>query len=100
MKQDNFLKLSLPLIYIVLFLINGCDSNKSKEQEIIGEWKAHWETKADKTMPELNGDNLKMTGLVNFMDNGKVEICAFGYEGCIFSNDTLKNTLNWKLDDT
>ena len=34
------------------------------------------------------------------MDNGKVEISAFGYDGCIFSDDTLKNILNWKLDDT
>jgi hypothetical protein len=100
MKQDNFLKLSLPLISVILFLINGCDSNKSKEHNIIGEWKAHWETAADESMPELNGENLKMTGLVKFMDNGKVEICAFGYDGCIFSDDTLKNTLNWKLDDT
>lgn len=100
MKQYNFLKLSLLLISIVLFLINGCDSNKSKELEIIGEWKAYWETTADETMPELNGDNLKMTGVVKFMDNGKVEICAFGYKGCIFSDDTLKNTLNWILDDT
>lgn len=99
MKNDNLLKLSLASISIILFLINGCDSNKSKELEIIGEWKAYWETTADETTPELNGDNLKMDGLVKFMDNGKVEICAFGYEGCIFSDDTLKNTLNWKLED-
>ena len=100
MKRDNFLRLFLSLISIVFFMINGCNSTKSREQQIIGEWNAHWETKADESMPELAEENLKMDGLIKFMENGKVEISAFGYAGCIFSDDTLKNTLNWKLEET
>jgi len=98
MKKDIFLRLLFPLLFI-LISINGCDTKKSKEEVIIGEWKAHWQTKADENMPELNGENLNMNGLIKFMENGQVEISAFGYEGCIFSDDTLRNILNWKIDD-
>lgn len=80
-------------------MIGGCEVKNSKEQEIIGEWKASWETKADETIPTQYGENLKMDGRIKFMENGTVEIVAYGYEGCIFSDDTLTNTLNWKLDD-
>lgn len=98
--KDGFLKFAIPLMSIIFFLLYGCDIKKSKQQEIVGEWQASWETTADDQIPGSVGDNLKMNGLVNFMEDGKVEISAFGYEGCIFSSDTLKNTLNWKLDDT
>jgi acylphosphatase len=98
--KDYFLRFLIPFMSIIIFLLYGCDIKKSKQQEIVGEWKASWETTADDQIPGSVGDNLKMNGLVNFMEDGKVEISAFGYEGCIFSSDTLKNTLNWKLDDT
>ena len=67
---------------------------------IVGEWKAHWETKFDEDMPELTPENLTMNGVINFKPDGKVDIAAFGYQGCIFSDDTIKNTLNWKIDDS
>jgi hypothetical protein len=100
MKQHNFFKLKLlPFISILFFMMNGCEVKNSKEMDIVGEWSAYWETKADESIPHKNGDNLKMDGRIKFMENGKVEIVAFGYEGCIFSDDTLTNTLNWKLDE-
>ena len=98
MKRTDFI-----IIFIVSFLlilVNGCNSNKSKEQQLLGEWKAHWETKASQDLPDINRDNLEMNGILKFMENGQVEISAFGYEGCIFSDDTLKNVLAWKLDDS
>jgi len=100
MMKDNFLRVSIILISTAMFSIYGCNSNKSKQQELVGEWKAYWETTADDQIPGVSEENLKMDGFINFMENGKVEISAFGYEGCIFSSDTLKNTLRWKLDDT
>ncbi len=99
MKQYNFFKLALPFVSILVFMIDGCEVKNSKEKEIIGEWHAYWETKADESIPMQNDEHLKMDGRINFMRNGKVEIMAFGYEGCIFSDDTLTNTLNWKIDD-
>lgn len=100
MKYGNFLRLSLPLVSALFFLISGCDSKSNKELEILGEWRAYWETSFDESMPELTSDCMKMNGIMNFMPDGKVEISAFGYEGCIFSDDTLKNILHWKLEDT
>ena len=100
MKRDNFLRFSLPMISAIIFLIGGCNSKLNREQEILGEWNAHWETDFDESMPDLTSDNLKMNGILNFMPDGKVEISAFGYAGCIFSDDTLKNVLNWKLEDS
>ena len=100
MKKKHFLWLSLPMISILAIATAACDAKKTREQEIIGEWKAHWETSLEEGMPALSEDNLKMNGLIIFRPDGKVDISAFGYEGCIFSDDTLTNTLHWKLDDT
>lgn len=99
MKQDNFLKFSL-IISVFSLSIFGCSPQKSQEEKILGQWQAHWVTEADESLPGLEGDNLHMNGFITFMDDGKVEISAFGYDGCIFSDDTLNNTLNWKIDDT
>jgi hypothetical protein len=84
----------------MLISLFGCNSNQKKEDQILGEWKAHWETKADESFSELKAENLQMEGLINFSPDGKVEIAAFGYKGCIFSDDTLRNVLNWKIDDS
>jgi hypothetical protein len=100
MKQNNFLKFTIPFLSIVLLSMNSCSPQKSKEELIIGEWKAHWETQADESLPGLIGDNLKMNGMITFQDDGKVEISAFGYDGCIFSDDTLKHILSWKIENS
>lgn len=100
MKHYIFFKLALSTFCVLFLFVTGCSSKKSKNDTLIGEWNAHWETTADESLPGIDGDNLKMNGDIKFMNNGKVEISAYGFDGCIFSDDTLKNTLNWKLDDT
>ena len=100
MKQSNFFRLSISIISGLLFLMNSCGPEKSKEDLIVGDWNARWEAKPDESLPDLGGENLKMNGLVKFMEDGQVEICAYGFDGCIFSSDTLRNILSWKLDDT
>ena len=100
MKQYTFFRVALPVISILYLSVAGCSSNRSNEDKIVGEWKAHWETKADDNFSELKAENLKMEGFMRFNADGKVEIAAFGYEGCIFSDDTMRNVLNWKIDDS
>ncbi len=78
----------------------SCHSVNNEQQQLIGEWKAHWETGSNESLPNVTNKNLKMNGLMKFMDNGQVEVLAYGYEGCVFSNDTLKNMLSWKLDNS
>ena len=100
MKQNIFFRYSIAILLLFLFIGFGCGLKKSKEEVILGEWKAHWETAADESLPGIDGESLKMNGKIRFMNDGKVEISAFGFDGCIFSDDTLNNILNWKLDDT
>ena len=98
MKQLDFFRLSIITFSFLLF--DACSPEKSREEMIIGEWQAHWETKPDESFPNLVGDDLQMNGLIKFDEDGKVEISAFGFDGCIFSDDTMTNVLNWKIEDT
>ena len=100
MKQNRFFSLSISVVFGLLVFVNCCGPKKDREELIIGDWNAYWETKPDESLPGLAGENLKMNGIVKFMDDGKAEIYAYGFEGCIFSDDTLKSIINWKLDDT
>lgn len=99
MKQDTFFRIALPVISAMYLYVAGCNSNQSNEEKIVGEWKAYWETKADENFSELKAENLRMEGIMRFNADGKVEISAYGYAGCIFSDDTMRNVLRWKLDD-
>lgn len=100
MKHKALINLSFFILLFAVFLTVGCSKNESKEEIILGKWKAHWETQPDESFSGIEGENLKMNGEIQFMENGKVEISAYGFDGCIFSDDTLNNILNWKLDDT
>ena len=98
MRRSNFYSISL--VTMIMVSMVACDSHTSKESQLIGEWRAHWETSAQGHLPKIHSNNLSMNGLVKFMDNGQVEVSAYGYKGCIFSDDTLKEMLHWKLDDS
>ena len=100
MRQYNFLVRSSSFFIFTLLFLFHCSPKESKDELILGKWDAHWETKPDENLPNLIGDNLKMNGVINFMADGKVEISAYGFQGCIFSDDTLKNLLNWKIEDS
>ena len=81
---------------LIPFMLSTCKMDQSKK--IVGSWKAYWEAKIN-DLSDVKAENLKMEGDIQFFKDGRVEISAYGYEGCIFSYDTLKNILNWKLDD-
>lgn len=100
MKQAYFLRSVFAFSFFILSILAGCSGNKAKEKTILGQWNAHWQTEADASLPGLTDENLHMTGVINFMEDGKVEISAFGFDGCIFYEDTLMNTLNWKISDS
>lgn len=100
MKRINFLNVIIAVLPLSFFILEGCGSMQSKKELIVGEWTAHWETVPDESLPGIAGENLKMNGAINFRESGKVEISAYGFQGCIFSDDTMRNTLNWELADT
>jgi len=100
MKRDSIFRIAIPVLTATLITLTGCSHSDNKEASIIGEWKANWETKADESFSEIATENLRMEGIIRFNPDGKVEISAYGYDGCIFSDDTLRHVLNWKLDDS
>jgi len=86
------------LVGYVFFIINKPDKErKDKQQMLVGEWKAKWETTAE-SFPEVDGiKDFTMQGKLIFGDNGRVSIAAFGFPGCIFSADTMQHELNWRI---
>ena len=85
--------------FLSFLLLNVSCENQGKREEaaLLGRWNALWETTMD-DLGNIDSKNLRMHGLVQFNKNGKVEIEAFGHDGCVFSSDTLKNQLQWKLE--
>ena len=100
MKRLNFFSVVFSILPLSLFLLQSCGFKQSKEEIIVGEWNAHWETVPDESLPGIAGENLKMNGAIHFQESGKVDISAYGFQGCIFSDDTMNNTLNWELADS
>ena len=61
----------------------------------MGEWKAKWTT-LPASFPGVEGVDFEMDGVVQFTADS-ITISAYGYEGCIFSEDTLTHTLKWQI---
>jgi hypothetical protein len=100
MKRLNFFSVVISILPLLFFILHSCGFKQSKEEIIVGEWSAHWETVPDESLPGISGENLKMKGAIHFRESGKVDISAYGFQGCIFSDDTMINTLNWELADS
>ena len=60
----------------------------------IGQWNAIWVFRHSDHGNDRNGN---MQGQMVFHENGVVGIEARGYPGCVFSSDTIKNELMWKV---
>lgn len=82
-------------ILIASSIIVSCSDQKNNELE--GEWNVQWVTDPA-SYPDVDASiNFTMNGKFTFEKSGKLTIDAYGYEGCIFSNDTLSHSLNWKV---
>jgi hypothetical protein len=65
----------------------------AQSSQLEGKWDAVWRIQ-DVSMSKAQ--NNSMRGQMNFKSNGRVEVVAYGYPGCLFSHDTIKNELQWK----
>ncbi|MDN5201589.1 hypothetical protein QQ008_09460 [Fulvivirgaceae bacterium BMA10] len=84
-------------LVLLVFGVFSCESSKNKTDLLLGTWDATWKLK-DKEVLNIKGiDCAVMNGEISFDHNGQVKIRAFGHEGCIFSQDTMLNTMTWKL---
>lgn len=75
----------------------GCSGpDKERPAEWMGEWTAQWKTDSA-SFADIEGiTSFTMPGKITF-DEEKVNIKAFGFEGCAFSSDTLDHSLLWKV---
>lgn len=74
-----------------IFLMACAGGKGEKSADLDGTWTAMWETNPVEgfTANTMNGQ---------FIFNGdKLNIKAFGFEGCVFYPDTLDHVLNWKI---
>lgn len=69
-----------------------------KSASLKGTWNAEWEMMTSPSAPG-KPESHRMNGFMQFKDNGSVSITIYGYQGCIFSSDTIHNELNYKIED-
>lgn len=80
----------LPVILIIIVL-TSCSSSKE-------EYAAEWETNPASFAGVTDVSDYTMSGKFIF-DGDEVNIQAYGFEGCVFSKDTLNHTLKWKVSN-
>lgn len=83
---------------ITLFIFSCTSGEKDSVSEWEGEWNATWETD-----PASFGDiegftHFTMPGKITF-EKERVNIQAYGFEGCAFGPDTLNHSLFWKISN-
>lgn len=94
-KANKTMTRIVVILVITLFFYSCSSSHFEGESNFIGNWEANWKTLPE-SFPGMEDVEFTMSGKVDFTEN-QVSITAYGYEGCIFSEDTLTHTLNWRL---
>lgn len=89
---------ALSLLMLVFVWASCSTSSSERPAQWMGEWSAQWETDPA-SFPDTDGiTSYTMPGKITF-DANKVNIQAYGFEGCVFSKDTLDHTLSWKVSN-
>ena len=87
------------LFTLITFLIAACSTDGEKKEGMFGEWEAKWET-LESSYPDVkNVTSFTMDGSWTFNEDSTVTVKAFGFEGCIFGEDTISHTQRWQLTD-
>ncbi len=93
MKNTIFLAL-------LILVISACSSGSNSELPAgwEGDWEALWVTDSVSFEGITGITDFTMPGKVSFQGD-QVTIKAFGFEGCVFSKDTLDHSLTWKVSN-
>ncbi len=89
------MKIKQLTILIALVMIMGCSS----EPSLVGEWQAKWETFPESYPEVTDVESFTMDGKWTLTENGEITVAAYGFEGCIFGEDTIVHTQKWKLSN-
>ena len=71
----------------------------ANQQRFSGMWLATWQHDPATFPYDTDPATLRMEGHLAFMPNGAVTVTALGFEGCVFSTDTVVNALNYAWQD-
>lgn len=83
---------------LTVLILSACTGENEKPTDWQGEWNATWETDPA-TFGDVEGiTHFTMPGKVTF-ENDKINIKAYGFEGCAFSIDTLDHSLLWRVSN-
>ena len=84
-------------ITLLGFLV-ACSGGGEKPSGWEGEWIATWETDPASFEGIEGISDYSMPGMVIFGPE-MVNIKAYGFEGCVFSKDTLDHSLRWRVSN-
>jgi hypothetical protein len=89
------------VVFISVFIFSCGTSSKDGEKKankLEGDWTAKWSTDPA-SFGEIEGiSDYTMNGKFIFTDQ-KLNIKAYGFEGCVFSTDTLDHNLMWSVSN-
>ncbi|MEQ8470338.1 MAG: hypothetical protein RIC35_04095 [Marinoscillum sp.] len=86
------------LILPLIVFLAACSSSSEIPEGWEGSWTATWVTDPASFEGIEGITDYTMPGKVIF-DADEVNIKAFGFEGCVFSKDTLDHSLKWKVSN-
>jgi len=95
------MRINWNFIFVILtMMVFSCSDTKTGSDEklsgFLGTWSAEWATDPASFPDVQNITSFTMNGKFVFYPDS-VEINAYGFEGCIFNEDTLKHALQWKV---
>lgn len=86
-----------PILYFIITMAVFTSCAESPHSYVHGEWKARWETDPGSYPDSLTVASYSMDGKWIFNDDQTMSIAAYGFDGCIFGEDTLYHTQNWEV---
>lgn len=81
---------------VVSISFTGC--HKDPSEKILGKWDVTWEAQGE-DFKTYEPYQRVMHGQMKFDKDGEVEITAYGFDKCVFSVDTLKNSIHYRLSN-
>ncbi len=84
------------LVFLSLIFLMACQSGDSAKEAWEGRWSAKWSTDPSGYGDLALGMSFEMDGVFEF-DEEQVTIDAYGFEGCIFGEDTLSHSQSWEI---
>lgn len=80
---------------IILFFVACSGSNEGAEEvDFQGQWSARWQADSTSFGEMPPGTSYEMRGFFVFHEDS-LEVTTYGYEGCIFGQDTLSHKQRW-----